>query len=321
MVRGFRTMAWVTQAAGAAGDPRPKRFVPHLRRVMRKSAQSKPVFAEWGHATLGRLQGWRAAAVRDDPVCHRVRPTLLPMEDTPQVGFFSASRYQWEPGTQYIWCSWEEGTKRSIERDLAALGLATGGYEADLEKRILDDLLGRVMGRLNRLFLRNVDGTSIPGVSYKISFTAEPPPKSVKGAKVWNVRIAGDSQIAGGMASGNDAFVYSTYIQRTMYVKMALDPPISASDRPYITGHYKWGTSVDQNIRDGLVRALVDGYSQGMGLTGAHELGHIAGCGHDTVTPRSIMNVEEGAGLEFSWATWVLGHRQLLHKRLGRVPE
>lgn len=320
-VRGYRTGMAVREALAAAEDASPKRLVPALRALARKSAVGKPVFDAWGHMSLVRLVAWRSPkSPRDEPPCRRLRPTELPMQGMPQIGFHTASRYSWEPDTQYVHVTFGEGAKRTIEKDLELLGLATGGYEADLEKRILDDLLGRAISRLNLLFLRNPDGTSIPGVSFAISFGTEPPDKRIKASKVWTMEIAGDDEVAGGRASGSTAWVFSTYLRRTMYQERALKPPLAAGDRPYLVGTYKWGTAVEQNLRDGALRALVDGYSQAMALTGAHELGHLAGCGHDTASPRSIMNVAEGADLDFDFAEWIPAHVEVLEGRLGRVP-
>jgi ABC-type branched-subunit amino acid transport system substrate-binding protein len=319
-VRGYRVMDAVVAAATAAGTANPKAFVPHLRRVGRKKVHNKTVFEQWGHAGMLRMVAWRSAKVRDDPPCHRLRHTQRPMMGVGVVGFYPTSRFKWQPGTQYVHCTWGEDAKRTIEKDLKILGLHTDGYEADLEKRILDDLMGRIISKVNRLFRRNPDGSAIPGVSYNISLTTEPPPDKVKTGPIWHATFAGDHPNTGGMASGNVANIFTTFIQRTMYADKALKPALSASDRPYLIGRYKWNTSVDANLREGLLRALVDGYSQAMALTCAHELGHVAGCGHDTLTPLSIMNVEAGAGLEFSWAVWIASHQKLLTSRLGLTP-
>jgi hypothetical protein len=320
-VRGYRVGLALREALHAAGDAAPKKVVPALRALARKSALGKPVFESWGHSGLVRLVAWLSPKVRDEPACRRMRPTELPMQGMPQIGFHTASRFGWEPDTQYVHVTFGEGVKRTIEKDLELLGLATGGYEADLEKRILDDLLGRAVSKLNQLFLRNPDGSSIPGVSFAISFGADAPDKRIKASKVWTMLIAGDDEVAGGRASGSTAWVFSTFLRRTMYQERALTPALAATDRPYLVGTYRWGTAVERNVRDGELRALVDGYSQAMALTGAHELGHLAGCGHDTESPRSIMNVAEGAGLEFAWAEWVESHVKLLDGRLGRVPK
>ncbi len=320
MTRGHRVFLWVREALAAAGGGSAKQLVPALRALDRPGAAGKPVFEPWGHASLARFTLWRSEAVENMPACHERPATRVPIAGVPHVGFFSAQKYAWVPGTFHVYVRFTEGAKRTIEQDLLAIGLSTKGYEEDLEQRILDDLLGRVLSKLNRLFLRNPDGSGIPGVSYAISFSPQPPPDAAKGGRKWDVLIGGDDPVAGGRASGSTAKVFSTFIRRTMYVQHKLEPPLSAADRPHMTGTYVWDTSADANIRDGMVSSLVDGFSQAMALTGAHELGHLGGCGHDTVMPRSIMNVAEGAGLEFAWAEWAPDHVKLLEKRLKRVP-
>jgi hypothetical protein len=319
-IRGYRVGTWAITALRNAGSSKPKELVPALQALGREGAMGKPVFEPWGHASLVQLQPWRSPAVREDPPCHKVRHTLVPMQGIPQIGFYSAKRFEWEPGTLYVYVKWGKQEERSIEADLEAIGLHTGGYEVDLEHRILDDLLGRVISKMNQKFLRNPDGTSIPGVSYAISFCAEPPGKDVRAAQRWYVVIDGDDPVAGGRASGNLAKIFPTFIQRTMYVQRKLDPVVSHTDRQYMSGRYKWGSSVAENLRGDSVRALLDGFAGAMGLTGAHELGHLAGCGHDEATPRSIMNVAEGAGLEFEWGEWSPAHVEIVQKRLKRVP-
>ena len=56
---------------------------------------------------------------------------------------------------------WGEGEERTIERDIAALGLDPGEYEIGFRQQILDDMLGRTISRLNRLYLRNADGSAM----------------------------------------------------------------------------------------------------------------------------------------------------------------
>lgn len=45
------------------------------------------------------------------------------------------------------------------------------------------------------------------------------------------------------------------------------------------------------------IRSLMDGYPGSFAETGSHEIGHLAGRGHDTSDPRSMMNVVEGGAL------------------------
>ena len=318
-VRGFRAGRWIAEAIRAAGSTDGKKVAAALKGLGREAARGKRVFDDFGWGNLFRLGPWRSAGERDGPACRRIRPTLMPMQAIPQVGTFHPSKFAWQEGTIHVQCSFGEGVVRTIEKDLQALGLATGGYESDLESRVLDDLMGRFLSRMNRLYLRNPDGTAIPGVSYKVSFTTAPPTKQVKGVKL-KAFLAGDSPDTGGVASGVTATIFTTFIQRTLYLPQKLTPAIAATDRPYLSGTYKWGTSLAANLRCDALRALVDGYSQGLSLTGAHEVGHLCGLGHDTESPRSLMNVVEAVGLDFDWAEWIPSHAKTVESFLGREP-
>jgi hypothetical protein len=245
---------------------------------------------------------------------------MVPMSGIPQIGFFGEGRFKWEPGSYYVWCHWGKAEERTIEKDLAAIGLDPGAYEAGLRDKMLDDLMGRTLSRLNRLFHRNADGTAIPGISYNVTFGTEKEPKDLKGGHRFEMVLRGDHPAAGGVAHGTSCEVFTTFIQRTMYAKLKLAPPLAPSDRIYPLGSYKWGSSLDQNLRSDSIRALHDGFTQAFSLTGAHESGHMFGLGHDEVTPRSIMNVVEAVGLDFEWAEWIPDHARALENRLGRVP-
>jgi len=234
MMRGQRVMLWVKAAFATAGDGSAKKFVPALRALTREGAAGKTVFQPYGHASLTRFSLWHSEAMEKLPACHERPSTRVPLAGVPAVGFFRTQNYAWDPGSFHVWVRFTEGDKRTIEEDLFAIGLNTKGYEEDLEARLLDDLLGRVISKMNRLFLRNPDGTAIPGVSYNISFSPEPPPDGVRGGKKWNVPIGGDHPFAGGVASGSTAKVFSTFIRRTMYVQHKLDPPLSAEDRRHM---------------------------------------------------------------------------------------
>lgn len=243
----------------------------------------------------------------------------MPISGIPQVGFFSASRFRWEPGSVYVWMHWGKPEERTIEKDLAALGLDPGAYEAGFRDKIVDDLMGRTISRLHRLFFRNADGSAIPGVSFNISFGTEKEPKGLKSGSRFEMVLRGDDPVAGGRAHGTSCEVFTTFIRRTLYADKALKPAIRADDHRFVNGAYKWATSLEENLRGDLIRSLQDGFTQGFALTGAHEAGHMFGCGHDTVTPRSIMNVAEAVGLDFEWAEWVPEHLKILTNRLERV--
>jgi hypothetical protein len=323
-ILGWRAARWIHDAIRlmpSTGEKKPeKRFLAALRGLAREGARGKQIFENWGHASLARAESWRCAKVRNDPPCTRQRPTYMPMVGIPQIGTYASSRFVWEPGSTYVWVHWGTPEERTIEKDLTKLGLNAPDLDPKLREKLVDDLLGRTMSRLNRLFLRNPDGTAIPGLSFNVTFGAEKEPAGLKPGHRFEMVMRGDSQIAGGVAHGTSCEVFTTYIERTMYVKDAIKPPISAADKPYVFGEYKWGTALDSNLRSDRVRALGDGFTQGFSLTGAHEAGHMFGLGHDELTPRSIMNVVEAVGLDFEWGEWIPDHLKVLEARLGRVP-
>jgi hypothetical protein len=325
-VRGWRAGRWVQEALRrAAADKKPeRRFLSSMRGLMRKvrvdPPMEKQVFEPWGHATLARFEAWHAGKWRDEPPFTRTRPGYMPIAAIPQIGSFDSSRFKYEPGSFYVWMHWGKSEERTIEKDLASVGLDPGPGDPELRAKVVDDLLGRTMSRLNRLFLRNADGTAIPGVSFNITFGAEKEPKGLKGGHRFEMVLRGDSEIAGGVAHGTSCEVFTTYIRRTIYAQHALKPPVSRDDVEFLNGTYKWGTVLERNLRGDAIRALHDGFTQGFALTGAHECGHMFGLDHDVTTPRSIMNVNEAVGLDFEWAEWAPEHLKLLEARLGRVP-
>src|SRR5262249_29393140 len=75
-------------------------------------------------------------------------------------------------------------------------GLITKGYEAQMDEWILDELLARTFAKINRVFLKNEDGSFVPGVSFAISFTLEKP-KDPKAGETFTAVIAGDDPDAG----------------------------------------------------------------------------------------------------------------------------
>ena len=323
-IRGWRTGKWIAEAIRVAEkSPEKKaerRFPWALRSLAREAARGKPVFETWGHACLARAEAWRCAKGREEPVCSRIRPAYMPMTGIPQIGFFSESHFTCDTNGFYVWMHWGKPEERTIEKDLAALGLSTGGHDPEMDARLVEDLMGRTISRLNRLFLRNPDGTPIPGVSFNVTFGTEKEPTGLKGGRRFEMVLRGDSEIAGGVAHGTSSEVFTTYIRRTIYEKVALTPPVAAADRVHFFGQFRWGSVLAENLRADSVRALADGYTQGFALTGSHEAGHMFGLGHDETTPRSIMNVAEAVGLDFEWAEWCPEHVKILETRLGRVP-
>jgi hypothetical protein len=211
-----------------------------------------------------------------------------------------------------------EGDTRTIEQDLLELGLSTGGKDEELDQIVRDEILGRAIRIAHQLFRREPDGTAIPGWSWGMTFTTEKPDDDRPRAHTWIAIVAGDHPAAGGQVIGSGLVaVYSTFLKRTMYIQRKLDPPISADDRKLLDGTYRWGDDRGLNFRSNKIRCLMDGLASAMGLTLTHEFGHLAGCGHDTEHPTSIMNVVAGAGASWEEAVWIPSHQRNVTTALG----
>lgn len=320
--RAFDATRHLVAALGGAAKKRKVEEFTAALRTLRYGADEneRPLLDETQRSARHLWTPWKLGAagpIADDPRLYydpdfgpllRVRPLSL---------------YRAEPGTKVVHLWYGDAYSkavRTIEADLAALGLITRGYDGELDRWILDELLARTMGKLNQLFLRHEDGTAIPGVSFAISFT-HAQPEGLDEHEYWRAVIAGDDAEAGGRAWPGEGRceIYSTFIMRTIFQKDALRPPLKGEDKRFLDGKYAWGTTTEENLRVKTLRCLIDGYAGAFALTGAHELGHLAGLGHDESDPRSIMNVAEGAGLRETSACWIPDHVATLERVLGRV--
>lgn len=133
---------------------------------------------------------------------------------------------------------------------------------------------------------------------------------------------AGDDAEAGGRAFPGEgrAEVYATFLRRTIFQTGALTPRVDHDDLAWVNGTHLWKGVKLEHLRADQIRALVDGYAGAFALTGAHELGHLAGLGHDTSDERSIMNVNEGAGLRETAAFFIPSHATVIERLIGRTP-
>lgn len=292
----------------------------------------RPYFDDAGRAALWLWAPWTMGEKGPEAV----NPLYLPTGDLgPPLRMKRPTdwdRVEIGPDTRVVWLTFGEkepevksDPARTIEEDLGALGLGSRGYEADMDQWLLEELQCRTLGKINGLFLKNYDGTFVPGVSYDIHFTFTRP-VHLKASKVWVGIIAGeesdDPNAPGGKVIGSGRVaIYSRWMRNHMPAlgkANRLYPKMNRDDKPYLDGSYPWGTTLEQNMRSGRIRALVDGYSSFFAMTGAHEFGHVAGCGHDTESSRSIMNVVDAVGLRDTQAHWIPAHVKALETTLGR---
>lgn len=219
-----------------------------------------------------------------------------------------------EEGAQWVICSWaDDGGYATIGDDLKQLGLSTGGADPVLDHLVREETMARVMAIASTKFGRKEDGTGVEGKSLRIAFAMHVPGKErdKRKLRIWPARFGGDHEGAGGEAFGTFCRVYSTFIRRTIFQPHALVPPLGAADCEYVDGTYRFGSDLAKDKRSELIRALINSYAGSMALTLAHEVGHLAGLGHVTDDPVEIMNVNEGAGIDYrdahfgaaSWAT------------------
>lgn len=211
-----------------------------------------------------------------------------------------------------------DGETRTIEQDMLEIGLSTDGKHPELDEFVRGEILARAIRIAHILFNREADGTPIPGWSWGMTFTTEKPGDDVPRSRVWLAIVAGDDEAAGGRVIGSGMVaVYSTFLKRTMYITRKLDPPISDQDKKLILGDYRWGTDRTNNRRADEIRCLIDGFASAVGMTLAHEFGHLCGCDHDQEHPTSIMNVVAGAGASWEDAVWIPKHQRNLTTTLA----
>ncbi len=314
-IRGFEAARRLIAARKGAGSAKLKRVLealaPHADVVTSFGMQS---FAAHGAVdrwppTLWRIDGGRHAPWRAD---------RMPTEGCgPPLGFGRPPRPAVGERGRIGYLFYGEAAKRTIEADLTLLGLSTAGAAPAIDAFVREEILARAARIAHRLFRREGDGTPIPGWSWGMAITIAEVDGDVPASRVWPALVAGDHPDAGGQAFGTWVAVYSTFLRRTMYQQHALDPPLSPDDAPLLDGRMRWGEDGGRNRRADEIRCLIDGFASAVGLTLAHEYGHLCGCDHDTEHPTSIMNVVAGAGAGWEDAVWIPRHQQRLTQMLG----
>jgi len=225
-----------------------------------------------------------------------------------------------EDGAQLVVCQWaEDGGFRSIGDDLQLLGLSTAGADPLVDHLVKEEIMARVLAITSTKYGRTTTGTGIVGQSLRIAFVMHLPvtEREKKKLRTWPALFGGDHADAGGQAFGTFCRVYSSFIRRTIFQPHALAPALTAADREYLDGTYAFGSDYGKDKRSELIRALINGYAGSMALTLAHEVGHLAGLGHVTDDPVEIMNVDEGAGIDYRDAKFGAASWASMRERYG----
>ncbi len=253
------------------------------------------------------------------------RPQPMMEHYDPPRGFGSFARWSTlrfvpREKTQLAHFHFGEGERRTIERDLEILKLSTGGRLPVLDHLVREKLMARLMSVTGVLYGHEIDGTLKPGVSFALTMASRLPAK-MPTKRVWPSLVAGDDPEAGGRAFGSHCEIYSSFIRRTIFEQRELlERAVDAADLSTLTGILEGpGPYVTGTRRDVLYR-LVEGFAGSMGLTAAHEIGHLAGLGHDEDDPVGIMNVKEGGGISHNDGHFTPTNEAALEKTLGRVP-
>lgn len=281
-----------------------------------KTGELSAPIAIWS-LTNGRLAPHTPPVVPDDIV--KGASATAPLPD-PEFGEAFGGRrstdFVMEEDTQWVLFSWGTPEESTIDDDLAQLGLSTSGASPLLDHLVKEELMTRMLSITSSKFRRGLDGGPVPGESLRISFATFLPPKS-KSKNHWQAVVAGDHEFAGGMAFGTRAEIYPVFIRRTIYQPHALTPPLGPDDLTYLDGSYRHGTDRALDLRADFIRSLINAYAGSMSLTAAHEIGHLVGLEHITDDAAGIMNVEEGAGLDYRDAHFTEYSFAIMEERLG----
>ena len=209
--------------------------------------------------------------------------------------------------------------ERTIDADLARLGLSSGVSSPFVDHLVREELLARTLSIASEKYLRTKDGRSVAGQSLRVAFVAHLAESDVRAA--WEARLAGADDSANGRAfpGSGSCHVFSTNWLSTVQAH-ALETPIGPADLALLDGTYVFGSDWKKDARSELVRALIQGYASSLGLTTAHEVGHLFGLGHDTGDPFSLMNVDgDEIGLAPEDAHFTEAALELLRKTPGVV--
>jgi len=326
-VLGWMAANLVLDAAEAAARPREAGLLEAMRDLRYGPDEaSMPLVGDTGRAALFRFLPWRIGERGPEPA----NPKFLPLDTVgPLFGAWPATPREPVTTGKVVAFTFGDGKSafpRSIESDLAALGLHSGAAGDDASRAVLDEILARTVGKLHLLFLKEYDGTPVPGVSFDISFTRLVPAGIEKG-RLWTALVAGTGPPArkGGShdAGAGGVYIHSSWLVRNLpaLARGKVVPPVAAGDLRFLRGEYLFAESVEGNDRSDGIRGMVDALAGAFAMKAAKEIGMMAGLSLDHGPDvRSIMNVDGGEGLRETNLHFTPKDSHLLERALGRCP-
>jgi len=206
------------------------------------------------------------------------------------------------------------------------VGLTNVEGSAEVNRAVIDEVLARTIGKFHQMFLKEYDGTPVPGVSYDISFTGTRP-EGVEKGRLWHFQVGGAGpegrRGAAHVKGDHTVYLHTSWLVRNVpdLSRGRVSPSIRESDLPYLRGEYGWGESLEGNERAGRIRSMVDAMAGAIVMRGGKELGLMIGLslggGEDI---RSVMNVDGGAGVRETNVHFTERESRLLEKVLHRCP-
>ncbi|MBL8750823.1 MAG: hypothetical protein JNK78_16805 [Planctomycetes bacterium] len=335
VAEGYEAMLGIVEAARAAKANDPASIATGLPKLVLSEVRGRTVFdlaigafvpgaALWiaqGGALVPYVPGIVAARAVGTSAGTDTKPERPPQKQIGEpFGTWRTRQFAPEDGAQTVLLDWAtDGGFASSEEDLKQLGLSTGGADPLVDHLVREEILARILAIASTKFGRKEDGSGVVGKSLKIVFVKYLAVKDreKKRLRLWPAYVGGDHPEAGGEAFGTYCRVYSTFIRRTIFQSHALAPAVSTSDLEFLDGTYAFSADYAKDKRSELIRALVNGYAGSMALTLAHEVGHLAGLGHVTDDPVDLMNVNEGAGLDYRDARFGTNTWAFLVERWG----
>lgn len=227
--------------------------------------------------------------------------------------------FRLDPDTRWVRVHFGDAKVASIDADLAQLGLSTGGASPFVDHLVREELLARTLSIVSQKYLRDPRGRSVPGRSFRVSFAAHLPP-GVQAHRTWDAELAGADPKANGRAfpGSGHCEIFTTNWLATV-IAHALVPPIGPTDLGFLDGTYVHGSDYPKDRRSELIRALIEGYAGSLGLTTAHEVGHLFGLEHDSGDRYSLMTTDEEAGIAPENARFSDAALERLRKAPGMV--